>query len=113
MEPVLLAVLEITRLAEPVLRVAEIEEPAVREEAGGIRTFVDGRTADFLQRETREHPRFRQHVAGVLVGHGHHDAGRAPSGRALRIGNTARPVGHVDKHAVRIGRIVPEENSCD
>ena len=49
MKPVLLLVLEISGAAGSILEIAEIQEAAVGEEAGGVGLLVDRRAAHFLQ----------------------------------------------------------------
>src|SRR5947209_5189031 len=68
-QPVLFPVLKISGTSRSILRVAEIQEASVGEQTRCIRLFVNRRSADVLQSETREPSRLRQNFACLFVGH--------------------------------------------
>ncbi len=109
MKPVLLVVLEVPAAARTVLQVAEIQEATVGEQTRRVRLLVDRRPAHFLQAEAGEHLGLRQHLSGLLVGHGQDDFVRDLQARMVRVGQARGPDGHVDKHPIRVRRVVPEE----
>ena len=70
---VVLTVLEVTPAPGEVLKLTEVGEPAVAEQARGIRAFVDRRPAHVLETEAGEDIGPFEHLAGVLVGHAEDD----------------------------------------
>ena len=89
MQSIVLTVLEVARGSRSVLHSAEVCKATVGKETCGIRTFVWWRPSRVLQTESREHLRFRKHLARIFIRNSHDDRIRNAKTRVLRIRQTA------------------------